>query len=191
MFFVFLVLGGSFLWLFPLWLFHAKGARLGNFDQRSWPQGNNLALTIVDVVRAAVGANLMARGLTGLPVPRGAPEWLGEVWLAAAVAVALAVQTLSWRDEDYVQAPVAFLLGALLVLVHPVVLAIGLLLAVGTALAVRAWSAGFIGAGVGLAGVGLVYTAQDLRRALLLALVVNIPVVVSVMTGRHMGAPRK
>jgi hypothetical protein len=191
MFFVFLVIGGSFLWLFPLWLFHAKDARLGNFDQRSWPRGTNLALTVIDLVRAAVGANLLARGLLGLPIPRGGPEWLGEVWVAAALALALAVQTLSWRDEDYVRAPVAFLLGALLVLIHPLVMAIGLLLAVGTALAVRAWSAGFIGAGVGLIGVGLVFEAQDLRRALMLGVAVNIPVIVSLLAGRHLGEPRK
>jgi len=164
---------------------------LGNFDQRGWPQGRNLVLTVIDLVRAAVGANLLARGFPGLKGPRGAPEWLGEVWLAVALAVALAVQTLSWRDEDHVRAPVAFLLGAMLVLIHPLVLVIGLPLAIGAALAVRAWSAGFLGAGVALAGVGLVIEAQDLRRALLLGAAVNIPVIVSVLAGRHMGAPRK
>ena len=71
------------------------------------------------------------------------------------------------------------------------VMVIGLPLAVGAALAVRAWSAGFIGAGVAVAGVGLMIETQDVRRALLLGVAVNVPVVVSVMAGRHMGGPRK
>ena len=191
MHFVFQALGGSILWLFPLWLLRAKGARLGNFDQRGWPQGTNLVLTVVDLIRAAVGAKLMLEGLLGLPVPAGAPDWLGQAWLALALAVALGVQTLSWRDEDHVQAPVAFLLGALLVLVHPMVIVIGLPLAVGAAMAVRAWSAGFIGASVAVAGVGLMIETQDVRRALFLGVAVNVPVVVTVMAGRHMGGPRK
>ncbi len=189
--FVLSVLGGSILWLFPLWLFRAKGSRLGNFDQRSWPRGRNLALTVVDLIRAAVGAKLMAQGCLGLPRPQGTPDWLGEVWLALALVVALIVQTISWRDEDHVQAPVVFLLGALLVLVHPLVLIIGLPLAVGTALAVRAWSPGFIGAGMAVAGVGLMIESQDVWRAIFLGVAVNTPVVVSVMAGRHMGAARK
>ena len=188
--FVFLVLGGSVLWLFPLWLFHAKNARLGNFDQRGWPKGRNLVLTVLDVVRAALGANLLARGLPGLPIPPGAPGWLGEVWLAVALAVALAAQTLSWRDEDYVRAPVAFLLGAMLVLIHPMLTVIGLLMAVGTALAVRAWSAGFIGAAMALGGVGFVYTAHDYPRAMLLGVAAGTPAIITVLAGRHMGAPR-
>lgn len=172
-------------------MFRAKEARLGSFDQRAWPTGRNLVLTVIDLVRAAVGSNLMVKGALALPRPAGAPTWLGEVWLAVALSVAVTVQAVSWRDEDHLRAPVAFLLGALLVLVQPVVLVIGLPLAVGAALAVRAWSAGLIGAGVALAGVGMIVESQDWRRTLLLGALINVPVIVCVMMGRHMGAPRK
>jgi hypothetical protein len=186
-----LVTVGALLWLFPLWCFHAPGARLGNFDQRAWPKGRNLGLAIFDVVRAAVGANFLARGLPGLPTIPGAPSWMPEVWLAVTFGVALGAQAFYWRDEDHVRAPVEFFLGAVLILVHPLVLFIGLPLGVGAALAVRAWSAGFIGAGLGVAGVSLMVEAADWRRGLLLGAMANLPVVLSVMAGRHIGAPRK
>lgn len=186
-----LVTVGAVLWLFPLWAFRASSARLGNFDQRAWPRGRNLALAAADLVRAAVGANFLARGIPGLPRIEGAPSWMPEVWLALAFAIALGAQALSWRDEDHVRAPTEFFLGAVLVLVHPLVLIIGLPLGVGAAMAVRAWSAGFIGAGVGLAGVSLMVEDADWRRGLLLGATSIVPVVLSVMAGRHIGAPRK
>ncbi|TAG32805.1 MAG: hypothetical protein EAZ36_01720, partial [Verrucomicrobia bacterium] len=111
------------LWLFPLWSFRAPSARLGSFDQRAWLKGRNLLLGVVDLVRAAVGANLIARAITTLPVTDLSPEWTQEICLAAALAVALVAQTLNWRDEDHVRAPIEFLLGVILVLIHPIVLA--------------------------------------------------------------------
>jgi hypothetical protein len=78
-----------------------------------------------------------------------------------------------------------------LVLVHPLVLIIGLPLAIGSALAIRAWSAGFIGASVGLIGVGLMVQSADWRRALAIGVVANTPVLFSVLFGRHVGTPRK
>ena len=187
----FLLAAAALLWLFPLWAFHAKDARLGNFDQREWPKGRNLLFAFIDVVRAAVGANFLLRGLDGLPSPAGAPVWIGEVWLMAAFGLALAVQAMSWRDEDHVRAPVEFFLGAVLVMIHPIVLLIGLPLGIGAALAVRAWSAGFIGAGLGLAGVSMLVEASDWRRGLLIGAITNVPVVLSLLAGRHIGAPRK
>lgn len=179
------------LWLFPVWSFRAPSARLGGFDQRAWLKGRNLLLGILDLVRAAIGANLMARAVTELPSIPGAPIWMGEVWLAAAFAVALAVQTLNWRDEDHVRAPIEFFIGVILVLIHPLVLLIGLPLGIGAALAVRAWSAGFIGAGVGLAAVSFVVDDSDWRRGILFGVAANGPVLLSVLVGRHVGAPRK
>lgn len=179
------------LWCFPLWSFRARGARLGGFDQRGWPKGRNLWLGVVDLVRAAVGALLMMKGAMNLPVPPGGPAWMGEIWLAVAFGIALAVQTLSWRDEDHARAPWEFSLGAIFVLIHPLVLLIGLPFAVGTALAVRAWSAGFVAAGVGLGGVGLLVHSTDWRRSLFVGAMAIVPVVLSAMAGRHLGTARR
>ena len=179
------------VWCFPLWKFRARGSRLGGFDQRAWPRGRNLVLAFVDAARAALGAVLMANGAGRLPIPPGGPAWMGEIWLAVAFGLALGVQSLSWRDEDHAKAPWEFALGALLVLIHPLVLLIGLPFGVGTALAIRAWSAGFIATGLGLAGVGLLVHSADWRRSLFVGLMALVPVVLSAMVGRHLGAPRR
>lgn len=175
------------LWWFPLWVFRAPKSRLGNFDQRGWPQGRNLALSVADVVRAAVGAALLIKAVAGA----GLRPWEGCGALAGALAVALVVQTWAWHDEDYLQAPVAFVLGALVPFAHPLLLAISLPAAVGGALAFRGWSGAFLCGGAVFAGVGFLLPAQDWRISLLVGAVVNLPVFLPVAAGRHLGGVRR
>ncbi|MBC8010367.1 MAG: hypothetical protein H7067_09750 [Burkholderiales bacterium] len=186
-----LVIIASVLLLFPLWVFRAPGSRLGAFDQRGWPTGRNLVVTIVDVLRASLGAGVLIKGLLGMAEAGRWTGWRPEIALAVGLGLALLVQTLVWRDEDSVHAPVGFLLGALVALVHPIVLALVLPVAIGAPLALRAWAPCFLGTGVGLIGVGMLIELQDWRRTLLLGVVVTLPVLVSVMAGRHMGAARE
>lgn len=186
-----LVIIASLLLLFPLWVFRARGSRLGSFEQRGWPTGRNLALTIVDVLRASLGAGLLTKGLLGMATAGRWTGWRPEIALAVGLGVALFVQTLSWRDEDSVHSPIAFLLGALVALVHPLVLLFVLPVVIGAPLALRAWAGFFFGAAVSLIGVGMVIEAQDWRRTLLLGVVIPLPVLLSVMVGRHMGAARE
>lgn len=183
---------GLGLLLLPLWSLRARNSRLVGFEQRAWPSGaRSVALTIVDVVRAALGAGLLIRHLPELQ----RFEWLGHWQDATALAVAatggLLVQTLVWRDDDFSFAPVFYGLGLAAVVAHPIVLAISLPLALGGALALRAWAGGFLGAGAGLAAVGLAVEQQDWRRSLLMGLVLCSPVLVSVLAGRHLGSPKK
>ncbi|MCX6937811.1 MAG: hypothetical protein NTU80_07915 [Verrucomicrobia bacterium] len=185
------IVGAVVLWFFPLWAFRAPKSRLGGFDQRDWPTGRNLVFTVVDVLRASVGGWLMARGLVGLPNWPFGVAWMSEAWLALVLGLALTAQAFYWHTEDYLQAPVAFLIGALSAIVHPFVLILGLPLAVGAALAIRAWSACFVGASVGLIAIGMVVTAQDWRRTVLLGAAVNLPVLASMLAGRHLGGARK
>ena len=186
-----LVVIASLLLLFPLWVFRAPGSRLGAFDQRGWPTGRNLALTIVDVLRASVGAGLLIKGLVGMATAGRWTGWRPEIALAVGIGVALVVQTLFWRDEDSVHSPVAFLLGTLVALVHPLVLLFVLPVVIGAPLALRAWAGLFFGASVSLIGVGMLIEAQDWRRTLLLGVVIPLPVLISVMVGRHLGAARE
>jgi hypothetical protein len=182
------IAGAVMLWFFPLWSFRGPKARLGGFDQRGWPAGRGMVLMLADVLRAAVGGWLMARGLTGWS---SGEVWVAEIWLAIALGLALIAQAFYWHTEDYLQAPAAFLIGALSIIVHPLVLFLSLPLAIGAALAIRAWSACFLGASVGLIGIGMVVTAQDWRRTLLLGVAVTLPVLASMLVGRHLGGVRK
>lgn len=175
----------------PLWALRHKGARLGNFDQRSWPVGRNAALVFADTARASVGAWLLARGLAEAPAWPLRIVWMDDIWLAIGVAVAACVQAFSWRNEDYLMAPVAFWLGGVVALVQPLVLVIALPLGVGGALAFRAWTGFFVGIGVGVAGVGLVVESQDWRRALLLGAASVVFVLIAPLAGRHLGGLRK
>jgi ascorbate-specific PTS system EIIC-type component UlaA len=63
--------------------------------------------------------------------------------------------------------------------------------AIGAPLALRAWAGFFFGTAAALIGVGMLIEAQDWRRTLLLGSVVALPVLVSMMVGRHMGAARE
>lgn len=186
-----LVVIASLLLLFPLWVFRAPNSRLGSFEQRGWPTGRNLLLTIIDVLRASLGAGLLIKGLLGMAAAGRWTGWRPEIVLALGIGLALFVQTLSWRDEDSVHAPIGFLLGALVALIHPLVLVLVLPVAIGAPLALRAWAGCFLGTGVALIGVGMLIELQDWRRTLLLGVVVTLPVLVSVMVGRHMGAARE
>lgn len=178
------------LW-FPLWMMRIRGARLSGFDQRSWPRGRNLALAVVDVGRASVGVWALMQALPDLPKISPLGRWQEPALLAAAVAVGLVVEVLSWRDEDYVLAPVPFLLGVMAAVAHPIVLVIVLPFWIGGSLALRSWASGILAVGVGLGGVGLAVAQQDWRRAALVGMAFVIPVLASVMAGRHMGWPKK
>lgn len=182
---------GLGLLLFPLWLLRARASRLAGFDQRAWPRGLNLPLAFADAGRAYAGAWLVLRGLPGLDRVVALGRWQEAAFMAAAVAAGLLIQTLAWRDEDFVFAPVPYLLGLLAAFSHPIVLVIVLPLAIGSAMAVRAWAAGLLGGGIGLAAVGLAVTQQDWRLGLLCGVAFCLPVLVSAMAGRHLGWPRK
>lgn len=182
---------GLFLLVFPLWAFRAKGARLVGFEQRAWPSGRNLALAMLDAGRASVGASLVLRSVSTLPAMEVLGRWQEPVYIAAAIALGLVSQALAWRDEDYLFAPVSYALGVVAVLAYPVVLVIALPLAVGGALALRAWAAGFLAGGAGLMGAGLAVEQQDWRVSSLLGLAFGTPVLVSVLAGRHLGWARR
>ena len=185
-----IALGLGLLFL-PLWVLRTRGARLAGFDQRAWPRGAHLPLALVDALRAALGTWVLMRGLPGLASIGSMGRWQEPALLAAVIGVGLVVQALTWRDEDFVFAPVPYLLGVVAVVAHPIVLAIVLPMAVGAAMAVRAWSAGLIGGGVGLAVVGLAVKQQEWRLSLLVGVSFFLPVLASVMVGRHIGWPRK
>ena len=149
-------------------------------------------LAIADLLRASLGGALLAYSATSLPSGPFEPSWGPAIWMACALAAALSANAFSWRDEDYLLAPVVFLLGAMPALqLHPIVLIMTVPLAIGGALAVRAWTAGLIGAGLGLIGVGMLVEQQDWRRSLLLGFAMMTPVVLSMLAGRHLATPRK
>lgn len=182
----------AILLFFPLWVWREKGSKLAGFDQMVWPRGRNLVITLVDLARSALGAWALVRGVEFIPpIPEAPADWMSHVWVAVVLGLALAVQAGSWTDEDHLHAPMAFLAGLCGVLVHPLVLALMLPLAIGSALAVRAWSACILAAGIGMAAIGLAVEQQDWRRTLFLGVAVNVPVLLAVMAGRHLGSARK
>lgn len=175
--------------MLPVWWLRGRGSRLVGFERRAWPSSARaLVLTVADVLRAALGAGLLLRNLPELARIERLGSWQDPAALALAVAAGLMVQTLAWRDEDFSFAPAFCALGIAAVVAHPIVLAISLPLAIGGALALRAWAGGFLAAGSGLALVGLAVEQQDWRMSLLAGLALCTPVLVSVLAGRHLGA---
>ena len=142
---------------------------------------------MLDAGRASVGAWLVLQAVSTMPAVEALGRWQEAVYIAAAVALGLVAQALAWRDEDYLLAPVTFALGVVAVVAHPVVLAIALPLALGGALAIRAWAAGFLACGAGLLVAGLAVEQQDWRVSSLVGLSFGAPVLVSVLAGRHLG----
>jgi hypothetical protein len=178
------------LWA-PLWVLRAKAARLTGFEQRNWPGGRNAALAFADTLRASVGSWLLWQSVPELPrvvYPVGAQE---PLVFGAVLMIGLVVQTLVWRDEDFVFAPVTYALGVVCFVAHPVVLLIILPLAVGSAFAMRAWAAGLLGGGIGLIFVGLLVEQQDWRLAVLTGLSLCATVLLSLLVGRHFGWARR
>ena len=185
--FVLSLLVALLCWFFPLWIFRAPKSRIGNFEQRRWPEGRNLFLLFFDVARAAVGGAMALRALqssSGL-------AWPEVIGLGVAAAVAFCLQSLVWSDEDYLMAPVAFALGAVVALANPWVLLLALPAAIGGAMAFRGWSGGLLAGGVVLAGAGLLVPAQDWRITGFLGMACVAPVLLSVFMGRHLGAIRR
>lgn len=183
---------GLFLLVFPLWIFRAKGSRLVGFDQRAWPTGRILALGMLDAARALLGVWLVVQAISTMPEVEALGRWRDAVYIATVIAVGLAVQAFAWRDEDYLLAPVPYALGAAAVVAYPLVLVIAFPLAIGGALALRAWSAGFIAGGAGLLLAGFAVEQQDWHISSLVGLSFGAPVLMSILAGRHLGwAKRK
>ncbi|MEY4488127.1 MAG: hypothetical protein RIQ79_635 [Verrucomicrobiota bacterium] len=179
------------LFCLPIWRLHAPDGRLAAFDQREWPTGRNLVLVLLDLARALGGAWLLAKGIPDLPLLNNEHEWLPDLGISIAVGLGLIVQTFGWTDEDHVQAPLVFVAGVAAVLVDPVVAALVGALAIGAALALRAWSAVFLAVCVGTILIGWLLNAQSWSRVIFLGVAMGLPVVLSILAGRHMGWPRK
>jgi hydrogenase-4 membrane subunit HyfE len=186
-----LVVLGLGLFLLPIWRLHAPDARLAAFDQREWPKGRNLLLALLDLARASGGAWLLAKGMPELPLLSSENEWMPDLVISAIVALGLTVQTFAWTDEDHVQAPVVFVAGVAAVLVAPAVAALVGVLAIGASLALRAWSGVFLAASVGTILIGWLLNVQSPSRVIFLGVALGLPVVLSILAGRHMGWPRK
>jgi hypothetical protein len=179
---------GLALLLFPLWKLRGRNLRLAGFEQRGWPSGGRaIFLAVIDPCRAAVGTALLLRNVSQLERLEWLGRWQDPATLAAAVALGLIVQTLAWRDEDFAFAPMLYALGVAAIVAHPLVLGISLPLAIGGSLALRAWAGGFLGAGAGLGLVGLAVEQQDWRVSLLVGVALCMPVLASVLAGRHLG----
>jgi hypothetical protein len=179
------------LYCLPVWRLHLPAGRLAAFDQREWPRGRNFLLVLLDGARAVAGAWLLAKEVPGLPQMAQAQEWMPDLVIAGVVGLGLVVQTFAWTDEDHVQAPVIFMAGVAGVLLDPVVAALVGALAIGAALALRAWSGVFIVASMGTVLLGWLLHTQSWSRVIFLGVVFGLPMVLSILAGRHMGWPRK
>jgi hypothetical protein len=181
---------GLLLFAFPVWILRVKGARIVGFEQRAWPSGRNAALVVLDALRASAGTFLLVQALPQVVRVELLGRWQDAVFLGAAVTAGSLVQLFSWRDEDFAFAPLPFMVGVAAVASHPLVLGISLPLAIGSALAVRAWSPFFLGGGLGIAAVGLVVNEQDWRIGVMIGLAWCFPALSSVMAGLHLGWPK-
>lgn len=185
---------GALLLLLPLWLLRPVTSALGGFDQKriygKWVWG----ISALDFVRAGSGAWMITTAAPLAPLILDIPRlayWRAEIAVALILTVGLAIQTLSWRDEDHAFAPLPYLLGVLAAVSHPIVVLLSLPLAIGGALALRAWSAAILGLAVGVVGVGLAVSQQNWRLGVTTGAALCTPVLVSMLFNRHLGWPKK
>ncbi len=188
-----LALGALLLWL-PIWLLRPRTSALGGFDQKrkygNWVWG----LSALDAARAGAGAWLITSAAPLAPLILSIPRlayWRAEIAIALLLTIGLAIQPLAWRDEDHAFAPLPYLLGVLAAVAHPIVVILALPLAIGGALALRAWSAAILGLAVGVVGVGLAVTQQNWRLGVTTGAALCTPVLVSMLLSRHLGWPKK
>jgi hypothetical protein len=186
---VYFALGVFLLWL-PLPFLRPTSLKLASFEQRAWPKGGWAFLQFLDIVRAAVGAWLLHRHVGAVPF------WAGEgkfelTALAGFLAVGFAIQTLTWRDEDWVFSPIVYTIGVVVGALQPILVLPVLLLGLGSVWAFRAWSLMFIGAALATVLGGLMHQNQNLMHAFCLGIALCTPSLVSLLAGRHMGWPRR
>ncbi len=181
------------LLFFPIGLVLPKGAKLATFERGDWPLGWIGVVLTVDALRAGMGAWFLLKGARAiehlLPVPPNGDEVLVGVVLAAAFAV----QTLSRRNEDFVLAPGGFVGAAAIfsLIENPVVAGLALVLAVGAAMAVRAWTAFFLGLCVGIVAVGVALMSMERLFPIWLGAACAVPPLVAIMSGRQMALLRR
>jgi len=175
----------------PVWFFREHHARLAGYDQRTWPTGRHRFLAIADLARSAAGAYLVMKGVLGLAAEWEIRWWVAEGAFGLLLLIGLAIQLATWHDEDHLQAPVFYITGCLLILLHPLVLFPALLLGIGSAMASRAWSGGFLAGAVTIGGLAFLFRQQTWSIGVVGAVLCACPALLAMMSGRHLGWLRK
>ncbi len=184
-------IGGVVLLFAPLWLLRAEPSMLGGYDQRIWPRGFNIGLSLFDAARATTAAYMLNIGVAGLTETWHIRWWMAECAFGLILVGGVALQMVSWKTEDHFLAPIFYVPGVLLALLHPIVAGIALFLGVGSALAMRAWAAGFIASSIIIAILSLLLHQQRWSIGLVGAIFCASPVLLSVLFTRQLGWMRK
>lgn len=149
----------------------------------------------IDLVRAALGAWLMAVALTQAPGARGIAAYLPFITQAAVFAVAAALQTLVCKEPEAANAPFAFSAGLIIGFLPPLLpgfgplltVAFALLLAIVAASGANSPAAYFPVLSVAVVGLGLVFTQQKLKMALgVVAIASALPWLLTLLFPRHL-----
>lgn len=178
------------LLLLPVGLFLPASVPLAGYERGCKSTGWCLFVLILDPFRAGFGAWCLVRGFGPL-VERIGYNSIGEALIIGSVfVVGVLIQTFSRYDEDYVFAPFGYAAGALLFFCGPTIALPAIVLGLGSAAAIRAWTPFFFVAGFFMMIMGPIAAPDAWQPALALGLGCMLPPLTAVMAGRHMGFPR-
>ncbi len=178
------------------WLLRGE-VRFGQVDQmflrgrKRELSGWNAAMLVLDPVRAAVGAGLLAQGAKIAAVHLGGsfPDATAPLILGIGMFVSMVAQLYTGRDPEYLLAPVGYAAGLIISLVAPSVAAIALLISFATLAGTRAWSGFFFAGAIACAGVGFLLMELDPVTPAVLGAVLFLPAIAGMLMGRHLMMP--
>ncbi len=173
----------------PIALFHGERVRyravMRDWDGY-WGRTFSLGFHSIDLLRAALGAWLLAEALQRAPEALGMMKYGAIVAKAAILAVAAVLQTSFCREPEAAHAPFAFVSGLVLGFLPPLVAGFGLGLAIVLTMGIHAPSVYFPLLAVTTAALGFLFTAKTLLYELIsVTVAVTLPWLITLLFPRH------
>ena len=190
-----ILLPGLLLLLFPAEFLLSKHVKLRSFEtftslensprSRPWWW---VPVLFVDPLRGFGGAWLVKNGL-GITVFSGKFFHLPAQWAMAAVLIlSVFVQMFTRRDDEALLAPIGFLAGAVALLLPLPVALISYAMAIAAIFGLRAFAAFFIAAMIMIPLLGVPFRGNLIWLGIA-AIVMGLPVLTSVVSGRTLELP--
>ncbi len=166
------------LLLTPIAVFHGKRVRYRAVDQSwgdYWGRAAKLELHSIDLLRAAIGAWLLAEAFTLAPGTAGILRYGPLAAQFAVLCLATALQTMVCKEPDAAHAPFTFAVGLAAGYLPPLTFAFALVIAYVAAFGARVasiflpvFAAAIVGLGILLNGKKLIYVLITLGCAIAL-----------------------
>lgn len=176
---------------FPFGLLLRRDTPMAALDRAEWPKGLNLLVLMFDPLRAGAGAWALLQEMPPLVAHLDVGVYGQAAIIGPAFAVGVVLQTIGRMNDDFVFSPFGYVAGVLVFLCGPAVAVPALVLGLGSAVAVRAWTPFFCATAAVVAILGSVLYTDRWLTWLCVGMATLLPPLLAVMLGRHMGFPRR